>query len=76
MNNIERLIKEYSFKKLKEIIEQQSSSYSEYFIDYSKDELIRRGESFQFDAELEKEVAAKNDDDLKMLLRKNGVIFI
>jgi len=70
MNKIEKLIKEYSSKKLHEIVEQQSSSYSENFIDYAKDELIKRGESFPFNAETEKEVAAMIDNDLKNLVEK------
>jgi len=70
MSKIEKLVKDYSVQKLKEIIEQQSSSYSETFIDYAKDELIRRGESFQFNPELEKEVAAMSDNDLKNLVEK------
>lgn len=70
MDKIEKLIKEYSSQKLKEILHQQSSSYNENFIDYTKDELIRRGESFTFNAELEKEVAAMNDTDLKNLVEK------
>jgi hypothetical protein len=70
MNKIEILIKEYSSKKLKEIVEQQFSSYSDNFIDYAKDELIRRGENFPFNGELEKEIAAMNDNDLKNLVEK------
>lgn len=70
MSKIENLVKDYSSQKLKEIIGQQSSSYSETFIDYAKDELIKRGESFQFNPELEKEVAAMNDNDLKNLVEK------
>jgi len=71
MDRIEKLVKEYSSKKLKEIIEQQSFSYSEKFIDYAKDELIRRGESFQFNPVLEKEVINMNDDDLKNIVEKD-----
>jgi len=70
MDKIERLIKEYNSKKLKEIIEQQSSSYSENFIDCVKDELIRRGETFTFNVELEKEVASMTDTDLKYHVEK------
>jgi uncharacterized membrane protein len=70
MNKIEKIIKEYSSKKLLEIIEQQSNSYSMNFIDYAKDELIRRGESFPFNTETEKEVAAMSDTDLKNLIEK------
>jgi hypothetical protein len=70
MSKIENLVKEYGSKKLKEIIEQQSSSYSEAFIDYAKDELIRRGETFKFNVELEKEVEAMSDNDLKNLVEK------
>ncbi|MCX6231140.1 MAG: hypothetical protein NTZ33_06310 [Bacteroidetes bacterium] len=70
MSKIEKLVKDYSSKKLKEIIEQQSTSYSENFIDYAKDELIRRGETFQFNHDLEKEVSGMNDNDLKILIEK------
>jgi len=70
MDRIEKIIKEYSTKKLQEIIEQQSSSYNSNFIDYAKDELIRRGESFSFNEELIKEVAEMNDDDLKKLVEQ------
>ena len=70
MDNNEKLIKEYSTKKLKEIVEQQTSSYSETFIDYVKDELIRRGETFQFNSVFEEDVAAMNDNDLKNLVEK------
>ena len=70
MNKIEKIIKEYSSKKLREIVEQQSTSYNENFIDYIKDELIRRGESFPFNTETEKEVAAMSDNDLKNLVEK------
>jgi hypothetical protein len=70
MNKIEKLTKEYSSKKLQEIVEQQSKSYSENFIDYAKDELIRRGESFPFNTETEKEVSAMSDNDLKNLVEK------
>ncbi|NUM32670.1 MAG: hypothetical protein HUU47_10165 [Bacteroidetes bacterium] len=70
MNKIEKLVKDYSSQKLKEIIGQQSSSFSETFIDYAKDELIRRGETFTFNVELEKEVAAMTDTDLKNIVEK------
>jgi len=70
MTKIEKLIKGYSSTKLKEIIGQQSSSYSESFIDYAKDELIKRGENFLFNPKLENEVAAMNDKDLKNLIEK------
>jgi len=70
MSKIENIVKEYSSKKLREIVEQQSSSYNETFIDYAKDELIRRGENFKFNSELEKEVAAMSDKDLKNLVEK------
>ena len=58
----------FSTIKLREIIEQRSSAYSETFTDYAKDELIRRGENFKFNSELEKEVIAMNDKDLKNLV--------
>ncbi len=70
MDRIENTIKEYSTKKLKEIVEQQSSSYSENFIDYAKDELIRRGESFPFNEEQQKDIAEMKDDELKNLVEK------
>ena len=56
MTKLQNEIKEYSSKKLIEIIERQSNAYSEAFIDYTKDELIRRGETFAFDPLLEKQV--------------------
>ena len=68
MNKIENIVKEYSSKKLQEIIEQQSFSYSETFIDFAKDEMIRRGENLKFNLELYKEVTAMNDNDLKNLV--------
>jgi len=68
MSKIENIVKEYSTIKLREIIEQRSSAYSETFTDYAKDELIRRGENFKFNSELEKEVIAMNDKDLKNLV--------
>jgi hypothetical protein len=39
MNPIQALVKEYSSKKLKDIIENQSDSYNSDFIDYAKDEI-------------------------------------
>lgn len=68
MNSFEKLIKEYSTKKLQEIIDTQSYSYSRSFIDYVKDELIRRGENFTFNSKTEKEVASLNNTDLKKLV--------
>lgn len=70
MNTIEEQIKEYSSKKLKEILEIQSLSYNQNFIDYAKDELIRRGESFEFNSDLVKEIKEMNDEDLKNLVEK------
>jgi hypothetical protein len=71
MINFEELIKEYSTKKLKSILETQSNSYHEDHIDYIKDELIRRGENITFDVELEKELSEMNDEDLKALVEIN-----
>ena len=68
MDKIESIVKEYSSKKLKEIVEKQSSSYNLNFIDYAKDELIKRGERFPFDEKLEKEIGQMNDDYLKNLV--------
>ncbi len=70
MNKTEKIVKEYSSKKLKEILEQQSASYSPDFIDYIKDELIRRGETFQFNEEFQKDVIEMSDDELKNLVEK------
>jgi len=70
MRSFENRIKEYSSKKLLAIIENQSTSYSEEFIDYVKDELIKRGEVFQFNQELEKEIMEMNDEHLKNLIEK------
>jgi hypothetical protein len=68
MSNFEKIIKEYSSKKLKEILEKQSDSYNENFIDYINDELIRRGESIPLNAELEQEISAMSDEELKNLV--------
>ena len=40
MSKIEKLVKEYSTKKLKEIISEQSSAYNSTFVNHAKDELI------------------------------------
>lgn len=65
MSKIEKLVKEYSTKKLKEIISEQSSAYNSTFVNHAKDELIKRGEVFQLDSDIEKDVAALSDKDLK-----------
>lgn len=70
MDKIEKLIKEYNSKKLKEIIDHQSYAYSKQFIEYSKDELIKRGESFVFNSKIENEIGAMNDSELKNLVEK------
>ena len=68
MEKIELQLKEYSTKKLKEIIETQSNAYNEGFIDFSKNELIRRGETFTFNAALQKEVEQLPDEELKKII--------
>ena len=68
MDRIEKNIKDYSTKKLKEIVEQQNASYSPNFIDYAKDELIKRGETFPFNEEWIKEITEMSDVDLKYLV--------
>jgi hypothetical protein len=68
MDKLAKIIKEYSSKKLKEIIEQQSSSYSQQFIDYTKDELIKRGENFPLNVDSQKEIAEMTDTNLKNLV--------
>lgn len=70
MSKIESIVKEYSSKKLKEIIEEQAFSYNETFIDHAKDELIKRGEKFQYNPELEKTIEAMSDEDLKNAVEK------
>ena len=65
MKKFENLVKEYSSKKLKEIIEVELSSHNAVFIEYVKDELIRRGESLPFNSKLEKEITSMSDDELK-----------
>lgn len=75
MNKYEKLIKEYSSEKLKEIVNELSASYSEDFIDYAKDELIRRGEGFTFDSETKKKVVEMSDLDLKNLVEKEWINF-
>lgn len=68
MNELEKTIKQYDSKKLISIIEKQSNAYSENFIDYAKDELIRRGEEFKFSKSLEEEIHSMSDDTLKNLV--------
>ncbi len=68
MSKIYSLISDYSSKKLKEIVEQQNSAYSKIFIDYAKDELIRRGENFTFNRQLEIEINSMEDENLKSLV--------
>ncbi len=70
MKEIELEIKEFSTKKLREIIEGQSGAYSESFIDYTKNELIRRGESFPYNVEMQKRIKELNDDDLKSVVER------
>jgi len=75
MNTIEKIIKEYSTQKLKTILLEQSSTYNKNFIDYSKNELIRRGEDFTLDVEIEKELAAENDEFIKNIIEKEWMNF-
>ena len=70
MDRIEKIIKEYSSKKLKQIVIEQSSSYNSNFIDFAKDELIRRGEDFPLNEEWKKEVAEMNDEGLKKMIEQ------
>jgi hypothetical protein len=71
MDNYEQLAKGYSSKKLLEIVEKQISSYNEDFIDYVKDELIKRGDKFQYDADYVKIISEMNDDELKIIVEKD-----
>lgn len=71
MNNLEKIIKEYSSKKLLEIVDDFSNSYSENFIDYAKDELIRRGEIFSFSKSLEDEIKLMSDESLRNLVEND-----
>jgi len=66
--NKTQTIKEYSSKKLKEIIEKQSNAYNSNFINHAKDELIKRGESFDMDIEFEKSIKTWSDEDLKNIV--------
>lgn len=75
MNKYEKIIKEYSTQKLNEIIETQSSSYSRTFIDYIKDELIRRGVRFDYNLEIQKEIMSLNDSDLRNLVENEWTNF-
>jgi hypothetical protein len=68
MEHIEKLVKEYSSKKLQEITGSQSSAYSERFIDFAKDELIRRGESFVLLPGLTSRLEAISDEELKNIV--------
>ncbi len=71
MNNYEQLAKGYSSKKLLEIVEKQISAYNEDFIDYIKDELIKRGEKFQYNADYVTIVSEMGDDELKLIVEKD-----
>ncbi len=68
MKTIEKLVKEYSSDKLKRIIETESAAYSWEFIDNAKDELIIRGESFEFNKQTQKDISSMSDVDLKYLV--------
>ena len=65
-----KLVKDYSTKKLKEIIEQQSTSYNTNFIVYAKNELIKRGEDFPFDEGLKNAVAKMSDEAVQELVER------
>jgi hypothetical protein len=70
MIKIEKILKEYSTKKLKDIIETQSAAYSSDYISYAKDELIKRGDTFKFDKELETTITGMSDSELKLLVEQ------
>ena len=70
MDRIEKLVKEYKSKKLKDIIGEQSSSYCDNFLNYAKDELIKRGESFPLNQRLQDEVSMLDDNELKELVER------
>lgn len=68
MSKIYSMISDYSSKKLIEIIELQNLAFSKTFIDHAKDELIRRGENFTFNSQLEIEINSMEDETLKNLV--------
>ncbi|HLF64472.1 MAG TPA: hypothetical protein VI603_11995 [Saprospiraceae bacterium] len=68
MNSIENSLIHYSSKKLHQILDQQFSSYSPNFLEYVKDELIRRGETLSLNTILEKDITELPDEDLKKIV--------
>lgn len=68
---MEKTVKEYSSVKLRAIITEQGAAYGKEFVDYAKDELIKRGESLPLDPQLQQQVAAMNDADLRHLVEKD-----
>lgn len=71
LSEIEKKVKLYSTKKLKEIVDQQFSAYSEKFLDAAKDELILRGESFTFNDEYVTEIKNKSNMALKEIIEEH-----
>ncbi len=67
----ELLISEYSTDKLLSILQKQANSYSEQFIEYVKDELIKRNITFNWNEDLVKKITALSDVDLKLLVEKD-----
>lgn len=70
MDELINKINNYSTKKLKEIVEHQHNAYNPISINLIKDELIRRGEEFQYDEERISDVQMLNDDELKSIVER------
>ena len=64
MEEIIHNLSTYSAKKLKDILV-HAEAYNEDYIDYVKDELIKRGEEIEFDQELFEEIKGLSDVELR-----------
>jgi DNA-dependent RNA polymerase auxiliary subunit epsilon len=64
MDSLINNLSSYSIKKLKDILI-QAEAYNEDYIDYVKDELIKRGEEIVFNQALFEEIKALSDNELR-----------
>ncbi len=69
MEFITDMLRSYSTKKLRQILE-ESEAYNPDFIDHLKDELIMRGETFKFNVQLTEEIKKLNDAELKLCVEQ------
>ncbi len=67
-NELENYIGKYSTDKLLEIISSKAKSYSERFLDFSKNELVRRNVKFEYNKEHNALVEKLSDEELKKIV--------